>query len=93
MANLRRQNGRTEPWKVRFWGIGNETWGCGGNMTAEYYSNIVKQFSTFCSGEYKIVSGGTSDDLNWTETLMKSVSKNNGRVNRCDFRGYYSKKC
>ncbi|MGD0591271.1 MAG: alpha-L-arabinofuranosidase C-terminal domain-containing protein [Bacteroidota bacterium] len=88
MANLRRQNGRKEPWKVRFWGIGNETWGCGGNMTAEYYSNIVKHFSTFCSGEYKIISGGTSDDLNWTETLMKSVSKYNGLIQGYSYHYY-----
>jgi len=53
MANLRRLNGRSEPWKVKFWGMGNETWGCGGNMTPEYYSNVYKQFSTFCPGEFK----------------------------------------
>ena len=73
MANLRRLNGRTEPWKVKFWGIGNESWGCGGNMTPEYYSNVFKQFSTFCLGDFKILSGGTSDDLNWTETVMKAT--------------------
>ena len=75
MANLRRLNGRSEPWKVKFWGLGNETWGCGGNMTAEFYSNLYKQFSTFCPGEFKISSGGTSDDLNWTETVMKATEK------------------
>jgi alpha-L-arabinofuranosidase len=32
----RARNGRAEPWKVPFIGIGNETWGCGGNMTADY---------------------------------------------------------
>src|SRR5215467_586118 len=36
MSDLRKTNGREEPWKVKFWGIGNEAWGCGGNMTAEY---------------------------------------------------------
>ena len=40
MANLRRQNGRDKPWKVKFWGIGNESWGCGGNMAAEFYSHL-----------------------------------------------------
>ncbi len=73
MANLRRQNGREKPWKVKYWGIGNESWGCGGNMTAEYYSNLFKQFSTFIPADYKILSGGISDDLNWTETIMKNT--------------------
>jgi alpha-N-arabinofuranosidase len=76
MANLRRLNGRSEPWKVKFWGIGNETWGCGGTMTPEYYSNLYKQFSTFCPGEFKISSGGISDDLDWTETIMNATKKN-----------------
>ena len=35
MANLRRKNGHDAPWAVKYWGVGNETWGCGGNMTAE----------------------------------------------------------
>jgi hypothetical protein len=34
MSSLRRQNGREKPWKVKFWGVGNESWGCGGNMTS-----------------------------------------------------------
>jgi alpha-L-arabinofuranosidase len=75
MANLRRMNGRSKPWNVKFWGIGNETWGCGGNMTPEYYSNVYKQFSTFCPGAYKILSGGTADDLHWTETVMNATKK------------------
>ncbi len=71
MANLRRQNGRTNPWNVKFWGIGNENWGCGGNMTPEYYADVFKQFSTFCPGGYKIMSGGLTSD--WTEVIMKKI--------------------
>jgi alpha-N-arabinofuranosidase len=88
MANLRRLNGRSEPWKVKFWGIGNESWGCGGNMTAEFYSNIYKQFSTFCPGEFKILSGGTSDDLNWTETIMKATQKNRDLIQGYSYHYY-----
>jgi len=73
MADLRRQNGRENPWHVKYWGIGNESWGCGGNMTAAYYSDLYKKFATFCSGEYKILSGGINDDLHWTETVMKNT--------------------
>ncbi len=79
MADLRRENGREEPWKVKYWGVGNETWGCGGNMTADFYANIYRQYATFLpgwSGDLKIqriASGASSSDYNWTETLMKNV--------------------
>lgn len=78
MANLRRQNGREEPWKVKFWGVGNENWGCGGNMTADYYSDIYRHYATFCRdyGDnrlYKIACGANGGDYNWTETLMKKA--------------------
>lgn len=73
MANLRRKNGRQKPWNVHFWAIGNETWGCGGNMTPQYYANVYKQFATFCSAPFKIYSGGIQDDYNWTETAMKEL--------------------
>src|ERR1700712_737961 len=39
MPDLRAQNGRANPWHVKYWGIGNEAWGCGGNMKPEYYAN------------------------------------------------------
>jgi len=78
MADLRRQNGRNEPWKVKFLGIGNETWGCGGNMTPEHYSDVCRQYSTYSrefSGNklYKIAVGANSDDYNWTEVVMKNA--------------------
>ena len=47
MARLRRQNGRDKAWKVKYFGIGNEAWGCGGNMTPEYYSNEYRKFNTY----------------------------------------------
>ena len=73
MADLRRKNGHDDPWNVKYWGIGNESWGCGGNMTPDFYSDLYKQYATFCSGQYKILSGGMSHDLNWTETAMKKT--------------------
>jgi len=75
ITNLRKQNGREEPWDVKFWGIGNENWGCGGSMNAEYYTNVFKRFSTYCNGEYKIASGGLFDDLNWTKTFMEEIKE------------------
>ena len=82
MPDMREKNGRATPWKVKFWGIGNEAWGCGGNMTAEYYTNIYKQFATYMTswsnneGIFRIASGASDDDYNWTETLMKNIPKN-----------------
>lgn len=78
MARLRRANGRDQPWKVRFWGLGNEAWGCGGNMTAEHYAQEARRFGTYCRdyGDnqlYKIAAGANGEDYAWTETLMKQV--------------------
>ena len=80
MANLRRKNGREEPWKVKFWGIGNETWGCGGNMTPEYYSDIYRHFATFARNYgdnrlYRVAVGANAEDYNWTEVLMKNAGR------------------
>jgi alpha-N-arabinofuranosidase len=67
----RARNGRTEPWKIPFIGIGNETWGCGGNMTAEYYSDIYRQYvSVLSSYGMMIASDANSDDYAWTETFL-----------------------
>jgi alpha-N-arabinofuranosidase len=82
MSKLRTENGREKPWNVRFWGVGNEAWGCGGNMTAEYYVNVYRQYATFMtdwsnSGKlFRIASGASSDDYNWTEVIMKNVPHN-----------------
>jgi len=73
MANLRRKNGREKSWKVKYWGIGNENWGCGGNMTASYYADLFKRFSSYCWVDFKIASGSYGDEYDWTETLMKKV--------------------
>jgi alpha-L-arabinofuranosidase len=80
MPILRQQNGRATPWGVKFWGIGNEAWGCGGNMTPEYYANIYRQYTTFMSSGggpalYRIASGASSDDYRWTEVLMRDIPK------------------
>jgi alpha-N-arabinofuranosidase len=80
MANLRRQNGREKPWAVKYFGVGNESWGCGGNMTPEYYANEFRRYNTFVknySGNkvYRIACGSNGEDYNWTEVLMKNVGR------------------
>ena len=77
MAALRRANGRDEPWKVPFFGIGNESWGCGGNLRAEQYASLARQYSTYVRNHagnevYRIAAGASDGDLDWTETLMRS---------------------
>ena len=77
-AQERWANGHKEPFNVRFWGIGNENWGCGGNMRPEYYSDVYKQFQTYCKPysstvPYKIACGSDGEDLEWTEVMMRTA--------------------
>ncbi len=79
LARERRQNGRSEPFGVRYWGVGNETWGCGGNMRAEYYADVYRRYQTFCRDYganrlFRIASGPNEADWHWTETLMQSAA-------------------
>ena len=81
MTKLRKENGREDPWNVKFFGIGNENWGCGGNMTPEYYTDLYKQFATYCGGaKFKVACGPSSDDYNWTEVLMNKLKTNHWMV-------------
>lgn len=75
MSDLRKKNGREKPWNVKFWGVGNEAWGCGGNMKPDYYANLYRQYSTFMKSDklFRIASGANSDDYNWTEVLMREI--------------------
>jgi alpha-N-arabinofuranosidase len=80
MANLRRKNGREKPWHVRFFGVGNESWGCGGNMRPEYYADQFRRYNTFVKNYstnrlYRIACGANVDDFNWTEVLMRDVGR------------------
>ncbi|MBN1363881.1 MAG: alpha-N-arabinofuranosidase [Syntrophaceae bacterium] len=80
MASLRRRNGRDKPWKVPYFGIGNENWGCGGNMTAEYYADLYRNFQTYVrnySGNkiIKVACGPGGGDTSWTDVVMKKASR------------------
>ena len=76
MADLRKKNGREKPWKVDFFGVGNENWGCGGNMTPEHYANEYRRYQTYVRNYdeknpiQKICGGANVDDYNWTETVL-----------------------
>lgn len=77
MASERRKNGQDEPFNVKYWGIGNEAWGCGGNMRAEYYADWCRQYSTYLRNYspehqiFKIASGANVADYHWTKTVME----------------------
>ena len=84
MASLRRANGRDEPWTVPFFGIGNEAWGCGGNMRAEDYAALARQYSTYVRDHggnevTRIAAGANIDDFGWTEALMRAATNLEGR--------------
>jgi alpha-N-arabinofuranosidase len=75
MANLRRQNGRAEPWKLKYFAIGNEAWGCGGDMRPEFYADNFRRYNTFLKNYpgnklYRIACGPSEDDYKWTDTVM-----------------------
>lgn len=78
MSNQRRANGREEPWKLTYFGIGNENWGCGGNMRPEYYADEFRRYATYVRNFggnwiYKIACGPSSNDYRWTEVLMREA--------------------
>ncbi|SDB82288.1 alpha-N-arabinofuranosidase [Pelagirhabdus alkalitolerans] len=80
MANWRKENGQEEPWKLKYFGVGNENWGCGGNMRPEYYADLYRRYQTYVrnySGNeiYKIAGGPNIDDYNWTEVLMREAKE------------------
>ena len=79
MAALRAKNGHQQPWNVRFWGVGNETWGCGGSMRPEHYVDVYRANATFMGsgwsnrGIFRIASGAGSGDYHWTEVMMRDI--------------------
>lgn len=78
MTAIRKQNGRDKPWKVIYLGVGNESWGCGGNMTPEFYADEYKRYATYARNFpgaplRKIASGANGSDYYWTEVLMKKI--------------------
>jgi len=85
MADLRVQNGRKEPYKVDYFGVGNENWGCGGNMRPEHYANEYRRYQTYVrnykQGEslYKIACGANVDDYHWTEKVLETCNDYMGR--------------
>ncbi|MDR2546808.1 MAG: alpha-N-arabinofuranosidase [Lachnospiraceae bacterium] len=79
MADLRAANGHPEPWVVDYFGVGNENWGCGGNMTPEYYGKLYRHYQTYIRNYnpeqkiYKVCCGASDDDYNWTRGVLSTT--------------------
>ncbi|GAB3458149.1 alpha-N-arabinofuranosidase [Massilia terrae] len=78
LAELRRKNGHPKPFKVAYFAVGNEAWGCGGNMRPEYYTDMYKQYDSFLKAPREvrpkiIASGGNDSDTRWTEVLSREL--------------------
>ena len=80
MADLRRKNGHDAPFNVRFWGVGNESWGCGGNMRPEYYADEYKRYASFLPAypgvrPFRIATGPSDDGYAWMEVMMREAGR------------------
>lgn len=79
MADLRKENGHEEPWKIDYFGVGNENWGCGGNMRPEYYGDLYRRYQTYVRNYdpkapiYKIACGANADDYHWTDKVLETA--------------------
>ena len=79
MAELRKKNGSEKPFNLKYLGVGNESWGCGGNMDPEYYGCLYKQYNTFCrdydSSKHikRIACGPNAGDYHWTKVVTDKV--------------------
>jgi alpha-N-arabinofuranosidase len=81
LADERRANGRAKPWKLKYFGIGNETWGCGGEMTPEYSTQLHRRYQTYVKSPpnqkiIEVASGANGSDYNWTDVMMANLRPN-----------------
>ena len=79
MANLREKNGRKKPWSLKYFGVGNENWGCGGHMRPEFYADLYRRYQTYVRNYgsnkiYKIACGANVADYKWTDVLMREAA-------------------
>lgn len=81
LVEQRKANGRDKPWKVRYFGIGNESWGCGGSMTGEQSAVLHRRYQTFVKSPpgveptIEVATGANGDDEKFTEALMRDATK------------------
>ena len=88
LAKLREQGGSKDPFPVKFWGVGNESWGCGGNFTGDEYAIEFRKFTEwvprFDVNLAFIASGPNGFDYNWTRSFFsKLIETGRQTLNRC----------
>ena len=76
LAQERRRNGRASPWKVKYFGIGNESWGCGGDMRPEYEADVYRRYAMFVHAPVvRVASGDGEGNAHLTEVMMERAGK------------------
>jgi alpha-N-arabinofuranosidase len=80
MADERKNNGEESPWRLKYFGVGNENWGCGGNMRPEYYADEYRRYQSYCKNYgdnklFKIACGPNGPDYNWMDKVMSISHK------------------
>lgn len=94
LAELRRKNGHDKPFKISYFAIGNEAWGCGGNMTPQYYTSLYNHYASFLKTPKEntpifIASGGHDDDISWSDHLSENIHEMwNMKFNAISFHYY-----
>lgn len=82
MATLRKENGHPDPYQVKFWGVGNENWGCGGNMRPDYYADLYRRYATYLRGlvgpEGRLIACGSYSNIpDWDERFFANLKGGN----------------
>ena len=74
LADERGANGDRDPFGVRYWGVGNESWGCGGKFTPEDYCREYRRFTEWVPNYgvplYLIAAGPNGNDVDWTRRFF-----------------------
>jgi alpha-N-arabinofuranosidase len=81
LSDARAANGSPEPFGVKYWGVGNENWGCGGRMTAEEYATLYRRYGNFLLPRggigdmkaYLIACGPSRNDVEWTRRFFENM--------------------
>jgi alpha-N-arabinofuranosidase len=92
LADLRAEGGSPDPYKVRWWGVGNESWGCGGNFLPEDYASEFRRYSTWIPSfgvDLQLVGSGPNDnDLDWTHRFFENIFGSNHPYDNRHFKGW-----
>ena len=79
LADQRATSGSVEPYNVRYWGVGNESWGCGGNFTAEEYSAEFRRYTSWLPPYGQplslVASGPNEDNWQWTRGFFEQIAR------------------